>query len=417
MKTNVKRFPTSVDRLLAALGVALIAASAYGLNLSIESAQNIFEQDSGPWSGGHAATIVQTTDGTIIAAWRRDNDRVPNNEAWMSTFQNGRWTLPRIIATGSESGDDFTLENVALFQPKGGPLMLFYYTGPKPVFDRQNMHEKQENMWGVLKTSTDNGVTWSAPRALGNDPRIAGGKLCGPVKNPPLQLPDGTILIPSGNEPGLLKEGGGKLSHPIFENLTWHFEKSTDKGKTWSLVQVLPANKNYKAIQPGFLVLGGGKLIALGRNEGRGSDTPMATSDDWGATWSNISGLAALPQSHSGIAPLTLRDGTHICIVNTPVNPKNPRDQLDLMVSRDGVNWSLGLSLNPAGDGKVANYPQVIQAADGRLHIVFTCANQQNAQTWRERVIRHVVLATGFANRHSSPEASSASKATPKVKP
>ena len=117
MRTIVMRFPTSGGRLLAALGVALIAARAYGLNLSIESAQNIFEQDSGPWSGGHAATIVQTTEGTIIAAWRRDNDRVPNNEAWMSTFQNGRWTLPRIIATGSESGDDYTLENVVLFQP------------------------------------------------------------------------------------------------------------------------------------------------------------------------------------------------------------------------------------------------------------------------------------------------------------
>jgi hypothetical protein len=66
--------------------------------------------------------------------------------------------------------------------------MLFYYTGPKPVFDRQNMRDNHENMWEVLKTSTDNGVTWSAPRALGNDPRIAGGKLCGPVKNPPIQL-------------------------------------------------------------------------------------------------------------------------------------------------------------------------------------------------------------------------------------
>jgi len=395
MRTIVKRFPISGGRLLAALGVALIAARSHGLNLSIESEQNIFEQDSGPWSGGHAATIVQTTDGTIVAAWRRDNDRVPNNEAWMSTLHNGRWTLPRIIATGSESGDDYTLENVVLFQPKGGALMLFYYTGPKPVFDRLNMHDNQENMWGVLKTSTDNGVTWSAPRALGNDPRIAGGRLCGPTKNPPLQLPDGTILIPSGNEPGLLKEGGGKLSHPVFDNLTWHFETSADMGKTWSLVQVLPANKTYRTIQPGLLVLGGGKLLALGRNEGKGSDTPMATSTDWGKTWSNISGLAALPQSHSGIAPRTLGDGTHICILNKPVPGGPPRDQLDLMVSSNGADWKLGLPLNPAGDGKVANYPQVIQAADGRLHVVFTYAKQHNAQTWRERVIRHVVVKTG----------------------
>jgi hypothetical protein len=35
----------------------------------------------------------------------------------------------------------------------------------------------------------------------------------------------------------------------------------------------------------------------------------------------------------------------------------------------------------------------VIQATDGKLHVVFTYANQMNAQTWRERVIRHVVVA------------------------
>jgi len=216
----------------------------------------------------------------------------------MSTYESGRWTQPRILAAGSELGDDYTLENVVLFQPRGGPLTLFYYVGHRPVFDRKNMHDNHRNMWGVLKTSTDNGVTWSAPRVLGNDDRIAGGKLCGPVKNPPIQLPDGTILIPSGNEPGLMTEGGGSLSHPVFDKLTWHFEKSTDMGRTWSLAQVLPANKTFKPIQPGFLVLGGGKLMALGRNEGKGNNTPMATSNDWGATWSEITGLAALPQSH-----------------------------------------------------------------------------------------------------------------------
>jgi hypothetical protein len=231
-------------------------------------------------------------------------------------------------------------------------------------------------------------MTWSPPKALGADPRIAGGNLCGPTKNPPVQVPDGTILIPSSNEPGL------KKTEKRARNLTWHFEKSTDMGRTWSLVQVLPASP-YRAIQPGLLVLGGGRLIALGRNEGEGSDTPTATSSDWGATWSSLTGLPALPQSHSAVCPRTLSDGTHICILNTPVPDKTrPRERLDLMVSSDGVDWSLGLTLNPDGDGKVANYPQAVQTSDGKLHVVFTYANQQNAQTWRERVIRHMVVAT-----------------------
>jgi predicted neuraminidase len=321
----MKRFLLCAKRLLVGLGVLLIAARAYGLNLSIESQQNIFEPDSGPWCGGHAATIVQTADGIILAAWRRDIDLVPNNEAWVATYRDGRWSRPRILATGSESGDDYTLENVVLFQPKGGPLMLFYYTGPRPYFNRTNMWAGAMKTWGVIRTSTDNGQTWSPPCPLGNDPCLPGGRLCGPTKNPPIQLPDGSILIPSSNELAF-KDGERQAA------LTWHFEKSTDMGRTWSVVQVLPPNP-LRAIQPGFLVLGNGRLMALGRNEGKGNDTPIAKSEDWGTTWSAISGLAALPQSHSGIAPLTLSDGTHICILNTPVNPMNPRDRLDLMVS------------------------------------------------------------------------------------
>jgi hypothetical protein len=268
--------------------------------------------------------------------------------------------------------------------------MLFYYTGPRPFFDRRKMFVGAQNMWGVVRTSTDDGWTWSAPKPLGYDSRVNGGRLCGPTKNPPIQLPDGSILIPSSNEPSLKKAEKelGKL-------LTWHFEKSTDMGKTWSVVQVLEPSP-LRAIQPGFLVLGEGKLIALGRNEGKGNDTPMAVSSDWGATWSQISGLATLPQSHSAIAPRTLSDGTHICILNTPTgDPTRPRDRLDLMVSRNGVDWSLGLTLNPAGDGKVAHYPQAVETPDGKLHVVFTYAPDTSAQTWRQRVIRHMVLARG----------------------
>jgi len=353
---------------------------------------NIFEQDSGPWSGSHAPTIAQTTDGTIIAAWRRDIDRISNNEAWMSTFENGRWTLPRILATGSESGDDFTLENVVLFQPENGPLMLFYYVGPKSYEDREDMVNAQANMWGVIRTSSDNGQTWSKPRDLGRDERIAGGRLCGPTKNPPIQLPDGSILIPSSNEPGLKKVEKGT------RELTWHFEKSNDMGRTWFVTDVLPPNP-YRAIQPGILNLGDAKLLALGRNEGRGHATPMSMSQDWGNSWSDISGLAALPQSHSGISTLTLKNGRHVCILNTPTEIKfKPRERLDLMVSKNGTDWKLGINLNSEADGMDANYPQAIQTKDGKLHVVFTYVKKQNRDTWRERVIRHMILTTGSAH-------------------
>jgi hypothetical protein len=295
------------------------------------------------------------------------------------------------LATGSESGDDFTLENVVFFQPKNAPLMLFYYVGPRSILDRKDMKQAMSNMWGVVRTSIDDGITWTKPRPLGEDARVEGGRLCGPTKNPPIQLSNGTILIPSSNEPAL------KTNEKEAINLTWQFEQSIDTGNTWSLVQVLP-NSPLRPIQPSFLLLGNGNLMALGRNEGKGNATPMSRSHDNGRTWSDIEGVPNLPQSHSGIATLTLSSGLHLYLMNSPVVPKNPRDQLDLLVSRDGVTWQLGLTLNPAGDGKLAHYPQLIEAVDGKLHIVFTYGNRFTSDNWREWVIRHVVVSVDSLN-------------------
>jgi len=42
-----------------------------------------------------------------------------------------------------------------LFEPRGGPLMLFYKVGPSP-----------EEWWGMVRTSSDGGRTWSEARRL-----------------------------------------------------------------------------------------------------------------------------------------------------------------------------------------------------------------------------------------------------------
>jgi hypothetical protein len=54
--------------------------------------------------------------------------------------------------------------------------MLFYKVGPSP-----------QTWWGMLRTSTDGGRTWSEARRLPEG-------IYGPIKNKPVQLADGTIL-------------------------------------------------------------------------------------------------------------------------------------------------------------------------------------------------------------------------------
>lgn len=87
--------------------------------------------------------------------------------------------------------------------------------------------------------------------------------------------------------------------------------------------------------------------------EGEGAETPYASSSDNGQTWSGIMGMASLPQTHAGICPRTLNDGSHICILNPSTDWRN---RLDLMTSTDGLTWKLALILNPSEDGEIRSH-------------------------------------------------------------
>jgi len=309
-----------------------------------------------PGGPGHAATIAQTTSGTILAAWWSGIERAPETDIWMSRFipEKGRWTAPYRVFDGDEVAKDFTCENCMLFQPKNGPLLLFVLVGGATYKKAGDNTLYYQNLRGYLKTSSDDGRTWSAPSALGDSPPIAGGHLIGPTKNPPIQLADGTILVGSSSEYGLLESRN-------WAAITFHFEKSTDGGKTWQFVQQCAKAANLSAshtMQPGFLRLDDGRLMALGRDNtaARGRDAvPFASSADNGQTWSPVTKSPNLKHNKSGICPLTLSDGTHVCLVNRYPG-SSERDELDLMVSTDGIQWSFGINVQGT-DGKDAHYP------------------------------------------------------------
>ena len=106
--------------------------------------------------------------------------------------------------------------------------------------------------WGMVRTSSDDGRTWSAARRLPDG-------ILGPIKNKPVRLPDGTIIAPSSTE---------TPESPS----TWrvHFERSRDAGATWSVSR--PAGRGrgepIDAIQPSILMHAGGQ-IAGGRPHAR----------------------------------------------------------------------------------------------------------------------------------------------------
>ena len=104
----------------------------------------------------HASTIAETKSGLVAAWFGGTAERNPDVGIWVSRSENGRWATPVEVADGvGFATNRLPTWNPVLFQPRTGPLMLFYKVGPSP-----------STWWGMLTTSDDAGKTWSKPHRL-----------------------------------------------------------------------------------------------------------------------------------------------------------------------------------------------------------------------------------------------------------
>jgi predicted neuraminidase len=308
-----------------------------------------FVFESAPFASAHASTIVETHDGLVTAWFSGTREGAADVAIWLSRQVGGRWTPPVEIANGAEAdGARFPCWNPVLFDTTDHGLLLFYKVGPNP-----------QTWWGMIRTSPDNGRTWTRSRRLPDG-------ILGPVKNKPVRLGDGTIVAPSSTE---------SPERPS----TWrvHFERSTDGGLTWTATPPLRSagETPIDAIQPSILVHPGGRLQAVGRTRSqRVFDT---WSTDGGRTWTPIS-LTPLPNPNSGIDAVTLRDGRHLIVYNHASTGRTP---LNVAVSRDGRTWESAIVLER--EPGEYSYPAVIQSANGGVHITYT---------WKRQRIKHVAI-------------------------
>lgn len=318
------------------------------------SGELIYPLDDTPTPQCHASTIVETPGGLVAAWFGGKHEKNPDVGIWLSRRLDDGWTNPVEVVNGVQSPDlRYPCWNPVLFMPADGPLMLFYKVGPSP-----------SQWWGMLTTSKDNGQNWSAPRRLGENDRI--GHLIGPVKNKPIQLPDGSILCPSSTE-----HDGWRV----------HFERTTDLGKTWELIGPINDGKQFGAIQPSILTYGEGKMQVLCRSQQ--SVITQSWSEDGGRSWSKMS-ATSLPNPNAGTDAVTLSDGRQLLVYNHTTRwggfPSG-RNMLNVAVSEDGRAWKTVLTLEK--EKGEYSYPAVIQAADGQVHITYT---------YQRRTVKHVVL-------------------------
>jgi len=344
---------TLVIVILLLLSVVCVAQTTQPSHPAVMLTEFIYE--SAPYPQCHASTIAETSPGHLVAAWfGGTRERNPDVGIWVSRHENGKWNEGVEVANGVQADGSPRLPtwNPVLFQPPGGPLVLFYKVGPSP-----------SQWWGMVKTSDDGGKSWSEARKLPDG-------ILGPIKNKPVVLKDGSWLSPSSTE----GSGGWQV----------HFERSADGGKTWQLIGPVAKGPSLEAIQPSVLFHKDGSLQTLCRSK-QGVIAQTWSKDD-GKTWSPLT-AAALPNPNSGTDAVTLADGRQLIVYNhsghRPNEAKGNRYPIDVAVSDDGLTWRHVVTLDSEPKGSGYAYPAVIQASDGSIHITYT---------WDRKRIKHVVL-------------------------
>lgn len=299
----------------------------------------------------HASTIEETPTGLVVAWFGGTREKHEDVGVWVSRKTDEGWTDPVEVANGVQSAElRYPCWNPVLFQPKAGPLLLFYKVGPSP-----------STWWGMLMKSEDGGKTWDKPARLPEN-------IFGPIKNKPVQLADGRILCGTSTE-----DHGWRV----------HMEWTTDLGKTWSRTDPLNDGKTLHAIQPTILRHKDGGLQILCRGRGTGKIVE-GTSHDQGETWSKLTTID-LPNPNSGIDAVTLKDGRHVLVYNHTPRGRSP---LNIAVSTDGHAWHSAVVLEDT-PGEYS-YPAVIQTSDGLVHITYT---------WKRQRVKHVVVDPNSLNR------------------
>ena len=302
----------------------------------------IFERST--FAASHSSTIVETSNGLLAAWFAGPQARHPEVSLWSARYDGKTWSAPTEVINGiQDDGRRYQCWNPVLFQPSKGPLLLFYKVGPSP-----------ETWWGMSMTSTNEGQTWSKPVRLPQG-------FIGPVRNKPVQLPDGSLLCGASTEdPGWVV----------------HMERAFELG--WEKTGPLNQAQQWAAIQPTILVHGPRTIQILCRT--RQGVIVESWSRDAGQTWSAMA-RTALPNPNSAIDGLRLKDGRFLLVYNHSATERN---LLNVAVSKDGKEWRTALILEDQ-PGEFS-YPAVIQTRDGLVHVTYS---------WNRQQIKHAVIDPG----------------------
>jgi len=304
-----------------------------------------------PFFACHASTLIEVDPGTLLVAYfAGTGEGRPDTAIWLSRGSLGPdgqrdWSAPQQVA----QQEDVPCWNPVLVKTRSGEILLFYKVGPSP-----------QTWTGYLKRSSDGGQSWSEPEQL-----PAG--ILGPIKNKPIELPDGRLICGSSVE--------------SYRAWACWVEITPDAGRTWSKHGPISVpGEPFGIIQPTVFLTSSGGLRMLCRATDRIGRICTSDSRDGGLTWSPAR-PTDLPNPNAGIDAVRLDDGRIELVYNHSGSDRSP---LNVAISNDDGEQFQPLFALETALGEFS-YPAVIQTADRRVHVTYT---------WNRLRIRHAELGT-----------------------
>ncbi len=166
---------------------------------------------------------------------------------------------------------------------------------------------------------------------------------------------------------------GGRLILPLYsDGFSFSLMAITDDlGAHWKFSEPLVAPGN---IQPTIAIKRDGTLVTYMRDNGPPPKRLMISeSNDKGLTWSNVRD-SELPNEGSGADIVTLKNGHWVLAYN---DTEKGRNSLAVSLSTDeGKTWSYTRHLElDQRDLKIAtksSYPSIIEGAGGEIHVIYS---------------------------------------------
>ena len=318
----------------------------------------------GPYATAHAPALLELPDGTMLCCWFAGTyEGSADVSIICSRLPKGadRWSEPIMI-----SGDPHRSEqNPSLFLAPNGEVWAMYTAQLDRMEGKDNMQFTSQVR---RQRSTDGGLTWSEYETV--FPEL--GTFC---RQPIQILSNGRWIfgnwICTDSENGLAGDPSA-------------FRISDDGGETWRRVDM---PNSHGRVHPNVVELEDGHLIAFMRS--RNADfIYKSESFDYGDTWSDPV-PTVLPNNNSSISALKLKSGRIAIAYNPTSAPQTGevaawpglRCPVAVALSEDGGktfplirNMELGegyIGDENAANNKQYEYPYLMQAADGMLHLAY----------------------------------------------